>query len=470
MKKVSDEKLNRRNFIKVVSAGAVAAGAALYGCSPSTGSKMGNETNDGVPTDKMTYRTNPSTKDKVSLLGFGCMRFPTLPKADEDGNDIDQKAVNKLVDYAIAHGINYFDTSPHYCQGFSEAAIGKALKKYPRNKFYIATKLSNFPDDPELLTREGAMNMYLQSFKELQVDTIDYYLLHAVGGQTDDMDSMSLLKARFIDNGMLDFLLKEREKGHIRNLGFSFHGDVAVYDYLLSLNVKWDFVQIMLNYVDWDHAANDEVNANYLYGELLKRHIPAVIMEPLRGGRLARLNFQLLSRLKQIRPNDNPAAWAFRFAGSFPDVLTVLSGMTYLENIQQNVQTYSPLQPVTEKEKVLLEQIVEEIQKFPYIQCTACQYCMPCPYGINIPGIFAHYNKCLDEGNYSTETQDPNYKKARRAFLIDLDRQIPRDRQPDHCIACGQCVPKCPQQIQIPDEMQKIDVFVNDLKKQGTNL
>lgn len=461
------KKISRRNFIRTIGSGAAVTTTALYGCKPH-GKFSTNENNDGVPIGKMTYRINPSTSDKVSLLGYGCMRLPTIPNSkNKEGNDIDQDSVNQMVDYAIAHGINYFDTSPHYCQGRSEGSIGTALTRHPRNKFFIATKLSNFPDAPETLRREGALEMYHRSFSELQVDQIDYYLLHSVGGGND---SMALLKQRFFDNGMLDFLLKEREAKHIRNLGFSFHGDVKIFDYLLSLNIKWDFVQIMLNYVDWRHASEGNVNAEYLYEELAKRKIPAIIMEPLRGGRLARLDLHLLAKLKQIHPEDNAAAWAFRYAGSFPDVLTVLSGMTYLENVQQNVKTYSPLHPVTNKEKKILEQIVEEVQKFPYIPCTGCQYCMPCPYGLNIPGIFAHYNKCLDEGNYTNNIKDQNYKKARWAFLVGLNRQIARDRQPDHCVGCAQCEPKCPQRIKIPEEMQKIDKFINALKENENNL
>lgn len=454
--------INRRDFLKTLGVGSVISAGALAGCN------IKGNNGDDVPVGKMTYRINHNTGDKVSILGYGCMRLPTKPKQKEDESDvIDQDMVNKLTDFAITHGVNYFDTSPRYCEGKSEEAVGIALKKHPRNKFYVATKLSNFIDDDEsAASREASMQMYHDSFKFLQVDHIDYYLLHAIGKSIDDFN------IRFIDNGMLDFLMEERKAGRIRNLGFSFHGDVAVFDHALSLHnkVHWDFVQIQLNYFDWEHASKDDVNANYLYGELHKLNIPSVIMEPLRGGRLAKIEFHLFEKLRQIRPDDTAASWAFRYAGSYPDVLTVLSGMTYMENLQENIKTYSPLQPVNEKEKALLAQIVDGVSKFPYIGCTGCKYCMPCPYGLNIPAIFAQYNKCLDEGNYPADTQDKDYRKARRAFLLGMDRSVPRERQAQNCVSCGACQPKCPQHIEIPTEMQKIDKFMNKLKLESTQL
>ena len=325
MKEDNKNKINRRDFFKLAGAGTLASAAALYGCS---GNKNNGESESAalgeISTDKMTYRTNPNTGDRVSLLGYGCMRWPTRKRADGNGDEIDQEAVNDLIDYAIAHGVNYFDTSPAYVQGLSERATGIALKRHPREKFFLATKLSNF--SPSTHSREESLAMYHRSFRDLQVDYIDYLLLHGIG-----MGGMEALRSRYLDNGMLDFLLKEREAGRIRNLGFSYHGDIEVFDYLLSRHdeLKWDFVQIQLNYVDWRHAK--EVNtrntdAEYLYAELVKRNIPAVIMEPLLGGRLSRLNDHLMARLKQRRPQESVASWAFRFAGTFPDVLTVLRG------------------------------------------------------------------------------------------------------------------------------------------------
>ena len=459
--------IDRREFLRRLGAGAaVTAVAAATGCGSRNNPLAGGRTAQGeIPTDGMTYRTNPKTGDRVSLLGYGCMRWPTVSKTSaRDSNDeIDQEMVNRLVDYAIEHGVNYFDTSPAYCKGHSERATGIALSRHPRDKYFIATKLSNFA--PETWSREASIAMYRNSFRELQVDYIDYLLLHGIG-----MGGMEALHGRYLDNGVLDFLIGERKAGRIRNLGFSYHGDIEAFDYLLSRHdeIGWDFVQIQLNYVDWHHAK--EVNtrntdAEYLYGELVKRNIPAVIMEPLLGGRLASLNDFLMARLKQHRPDDSIASWAFRYAGSFPDVLTVLSGMTYMEHLQDNLRSYAPLEECTPEELELLEQTAQTMLRYPSVPCTACQYCMPCPYGLDIPSIFAHYNKCINEGNVPASSQDENYSKARRAFLIGYDRSVPRLRQADRCIGCNQCAPHCPQGINIPAQMQRIDRFVEDLKR-----
>lgn len=311
-----------------------------------------------------------------------------------------------------------------------------------------------------------SMDMYCQSFVNLKTDYIDYYLLHAVGGGS----GMGLLNERFFDNGILEFLLKEREAGRIRNLGFSYHGDIRVFDYLLSLHdrVKWDFVQIQLNYLDWTHAKQvnpRNTNAEYLYGELQKRGIPATIMQPLLGGRLSNLPQHIVSRLKQREPENSTASWAFRFAGTHPGVLTVLSGMTYMEHLQDNVRTYSPLVPLTDDELEFLEQTADLMMQYPTVPCNDCKYCMPCPYGIDIPAILLHYNKCVNEGNLISNPGDEHYSQARRAYLIGYDRSVPHLRQANHCIGCNQCSPACPQGIDIPKELHRIDAFVEDLKR-----
>ena len=460
-KNENPQEMNRRKFLKVFGGGAVASSAALYGCAPKNEPGAAVALGE-VPTDKMTYRQHPTNGDKVSILGYGCMRWPL--KQGSDGKDqIDQEAVNRLVDYAIEHGVNYFDTSPVYVQGMSEKATGIALARHPRNSYYLATKLSNFQN----YTRENSLAMYRQSFRDLQTDYLDYYLLHSIGGG----NGIELFNDRYINNGMLDFLVKEREAGRIRHLGFSYHGDVKVFDYLLSRHdeFKWDFVQIQLNYVDWKHAK--EVNtrntdAEYLYGELQKLNIPAIIMEPLLGGRLSNVPTHVANTLKLRKPESSVASWAFRFAGSFSGVLTVLSGMTYMEHLEDNLRTFSPLDPLTDDDKVFLEETAQLMLRYPTIPCNDCKYCMRCPYGLDIPAVLLHYNKCINEGNVPASSQDENYHKARRAFLIGYDRSVPRLRQASHCIGCDQCVHHCPQGINIPKEMQRIDHFVEDLKQE----
>ena len=452
-------KIDRREFLKTRGLGAAATTAALYGCAPKSGS--GTSAPQGeVPTDRMTYRTSSSTGDRVSLLGYGCMRWPLLETPAADGNPIDQETVNTLVDYALAHGVNYFDTAPVYLQGFSERSTGIALKRHPRESYFVATKMSNFSNP----TRENSLAMYRQSFRELQVDYLDYYLLHSLGGK-----GIETFRQRFIDNGVLKFLQGERAAGRIRNLGWSFHGSKELFEHMMAMHdsgeAHWDFVQIQMNYVDWRHASGRNLNADYLYGELEKRNIPVVIMEPLLGGRLSRLTDHLVARLKEQRPTQSAASWAFRFAGSYPKVLTVLSGMTYMEHLQDNIRTYSPLEELTEAEYALLEETARDLLRYPMVPCTDCQYCMPCPYGLNIPAIFAHYNKCINEGNVPKSAQDPDYQRARRAFLIGYDRSVPRLRQASHCIGCRQCVSHCPQTIDIPQQLHRIDHFVEQLRR-----
>ena len=414
-----------------------------------------------IPTDKMTYRVNHNNNDRVSILGYGCMRWPMIPNPSGQGEIVDQESVNRLIAYAMEHGVNYYDTSPAYCQGFSEGATGEALSRFPREKFLVATKLSNFA--PSTWSRESSIAMYRNSFKELRVDVIDYYLLHSIGN-----GGIETFNKRYIENGMVDYLMEERKAGRIRNLGFSFHGTKEVFDRVLAMHEKvhWDFVQIQLNYVDWRHASGANVNADYLYAELVKRNIPAIIMEPLLGGRLSNVPEHIMLRLKQQRPDESVASWAFRFAGSPENVLTVLSGMTYMEHLQDNLLTYSPLVPLNEDDYVFLEETAQLMLKYPTIPCNDCKYCMPCPYGIDIPGVLLHYNKCVNEGNVPKSSQDKNYRKARRAFLIGYDRSVTRLRQADHCIGCAQCNEHCPQSIDIPAEMQRINDFVEQLKQE----
>ncbi len=465
------KKISRRKFLGMLGVGTTATATMLTGCKNKMEDALRDEYIDQVepPVGKMTMRTNPTTGDKVSLLGYGMMRLP-VKEATEDGAEevIDQAQVNRLVDYAIEHGVNYFDTSPAYCNGNSEESTGIALSRHKRSEYFIATKLSNFNE--ETWSAAASKEMYHNSMKALRVDYIDYYLLHGIG-----MGGMDNLNGRYIDNGILDFLVEERAAGRIRNLGFSYHGDIEVFDYLLSQHdkYKWDFVQIELNYLDWKHAKEinpRNTNADYLYAELQKRHIPSVIMEPLLGGRLVNIPQYMVKQLKQHDPEASTASWAFRYAGSPEGVLTVLSGMTYMEHLKDNLLTYCPLKPTTKEENALLEGIAEQIVKMETIPCNDCKYCMPCPYGVDIPGIFVHYNKCKNEGTLPVDAGSEEYRRQRREYLISLDRAVEEKRQPQHCIGCGQCEPHCPQRINIPQELQRIDEFINNLKKESVEL
>ena len=459
------ESITRRDFLKK-SAAAGAAAAGLGACSgASSGPKASGA---GLAIGEMDTRR--CGDDTVSLLGYGCMRWPTMRVGNQ--TVIDQEKVNELVDFAYRHGVTYFDTAPVYVQGLSERATGLALSRYPRESFRIATKLSNQRMAGQGLSPEqlykASVEMYEESFRELGVDYIDYYLLHSIGGG----DGMPLLRERFFDNGVLDFLVQEREKGRIRHLGWSFHGDVAVFDYMLSLHdegkYRWDFVQIQMNYLDWRHAkATNErnINAEYLYGELEKRGIPCTIMEPLLGGRLSNVPDHVAEFLKTREPDRSVASWAFRFCGTYPGVLSVLSGMTYMEHLQDNLTSLAPLKPLTEDDLEYLQRAANLMAAYPTIPCNQCNYCMPYPYGLDIPNILTFYNKCINEGNMPDGRQDPNYRKARRAFLVGYSRAVPSLRQADHCTGCNQCSPECPQRIDIPAELRKIDSYAEQLRQ-----
>ncbi len=465
--------LTRRNFLKTLGGGVVASSALLTACRK--GSQGTAPTQDDPHAQgSMTLRTNPNTGDRVSLLGFGMMRLPVIGGSDNGtarerhDADIDQEMVNALVDYALAHGVNYFDTSPAYCQGLSERSTGIALSRHPRDSYYIATKLSNF-NEPTW-PREQGIRMFENSLKELQTDHVDYLLLHGIGMGDD---SLATFNARFIDNGLLPWLVEQKQAGRIRNLGFSYHGDIKIFDMLLQWHDEgryhWDFAQIELNYIDWDYAARinpRNTNARYLYDELAKRGIPAVIMEPLLGGRLSSLPDELARKMKARQPDASVASWAFRFAGTPEGVLTALSGMTYMEHLQDNVRTYSPLVPLTDEEQEFLQGVAHDYFNLSTIPCNQCNYCMPCPYGINIPALFVHYNRCVEEGNLPNRSDvSREYRRARRAFLIGYDRSVPRLRQAAHCISCSQCVPHCPQGIDIPSTLRRIDSIVDELRQ-----
>ena len=308
---------------------------------------------------------------------------------------------------------------------------------------------------------DEAKRMYEKSFKELQVDYIDYYLLHHVGGS-----GMAEFCKRFLDNGLIDFLLKERQAGLIHHLGWSYHGNVEVFDWLLDhqRDYHWDFAQIEMNYLDWRHASLDksgwkqDADAEYLYNKLEKTGVQTVVMEPLRGGSLARMRDNLKQRLNALRPDDSPAQWALRWVGSHPNILTTLSGMNEMSHLKENIGTFSPLEPCTESENRLLEEIADVMAGFPVIPCTTCRYCTPCPFGVDIPGNFAYYNDAVEQQILPLpDMQADNYTARKQQFADGMKKALPdASTWANRCVGCEACMKKCPQQIRIPNQMARI--------------
>ena len=442
--------MDRREFIKVGAASA-AASIALGACDNSSNGSPAPQGSSDAQQGQVARHY-----EGVSLLGYGCMRWPTY-KAEDGKQKIDQQKVNDLVDYAISHGVNYFDTAPVYLEGDSERATAEALSRYPRSSYLLATKLSNFGD----WTYESSKEMFRRSLEIFNTGYVDYYLLHSIGSGAD-------FERRFGSTGIMDFLLKEREQGRIRNLGFSFHGAREGFDELMALHSKyhWDFVQIQMNYVDWAHAGARNTNAQYLYTKLDSMDIPIVIMEPLRGGRLADLPAAISDKMKAREPSKSLSSWAFRFVGSFPRVMCILSGMTYMEHLEDNVKTFSSFKPLNSEELDFLAEVADQLETYPLIRCTGCQYCMPCPYGLNIPAIFKFYNDNVNAGTYVSSREQEDYARLRRNYLRSYNKTIEPDRQADHCIGCGKCARECPQHIAIPRELRRIDEYIESLKQQ----
>ena len=410
------------------------------------------------------YMTTRKTKDgkTVSLLGYGAMRLPTTDGGHANGwapdgysnAEIDQATLDAQVKTMLEHGVNYFDTSPAYCRGESERRLGEALAKsgFKRSDYMIATKLSNFA--PQQYPLEECKKMFEASLKFLRTDYIDNYLLHAIGN-----DGFATFSKRYLENGALDWCVELRREGRIRNLGFSYHGDPKAFEWCLEHNdkYKWDFCQIQMNYVDWLHAQETNprnLDAKYLYGRLTELGIPVVIMEPLLGGRLARPNYALSRELSPLDPDASLAKWALRFCGTYPNVMTILSGMTRTAHVEENIATFSPLVPCTEKELAALERAAVALIKLHTIPCNYCNYCMPCPFGLDIPAILTFRNAVI------TAEKAPSAREALAMYRSAVPDML---RRAERCTGCNRCKMHCPQSIDISKELGEIDKWVDSL-------
>ena len=354
--------------------------------------------------------------DQVSVLGLGCMR---LPRLNSEAQEIDYVKAQEIVDYAFASGINYFDTAYKYHDGGSEVFLGSALMKYDRSSFYLATKMPIWEaDSPDAMRR-----IFYHQLERLQTDYFDFYLFHAL-----NQDNFR----KCVDFGLYEFLSEKKREGVIRNLGFSFHDSPQVLEQIVDA-YEWDFAQIQLNYLDWDMQ-----NAKRQYEILTDHHLPVIVMEPVRGGVLANPCEAANALFREARPDQSIASWAIRYAASLPNVMTVLSGMSTMEQIEDNVRTMTNFEPLTEADYEVIDRAVDAYRKKDTIPCTGCRYCMDCPSGVEIPTVFSLYNQ---------------YALNQNKEVFD---EIDATARAEQCIACGQCMEHCPQSIPIPEKMAMI--------------
>lgn len=359
---------------------------------------------------------------KLSALGMGAMRLPVI-----DGNDgvVDEKAAAEMVDYAMSQGVNYYDTAWGYHEGNSELVMGRALKKYPRESFYLADKFPGY----DLANMPKVKEIFPKQLEKCQVEYFDFYLFHNVC----EMNIDAYLDPKY---GTYDYLLAQKKNGRIRHLGFSAHGDYDVMKRFLEAYGKdMEFCQIQLNYLDWDFQdAKRKV-------ELLNQwNIPVWVMEPLRGGKLASLAPEDEAKLKALRPDEGIPAWAFRYLQSIPSVVVTLSGMSNMEQMKENIATFETDKPLNETELETLHAIAQGMVKKIVLPCTACHYCTShCPQGLDIPNLLSLYNEhCFTQGGFIA----PMALSA-----------IPADKQPSACIGCRSCEAVCPQGIKISEAM-----------------
>ncbi len=358
---------------------------------------------------------------KLSALGMGTMRLPT--KADN--SEIDMEAAEAMVDYAMAHGVNYYDTAWGYHDGNSEIFVGKALSRYPRDSFFLATKFPGY----DLSNMGKVEEIFEKQLQKCRTDYFDFYLFHNVC----EMNIDEYLDRNF---NTFDYLIKQKKNGRIRHLGFSAHGSLEVMKRFLDYyGEAMEFCQIQLNYLDWSFQ---DAKAK---AELLNLHnIPIFVMEPLRGGRLANLTEEEAEPLKKLRPDESIPAWAFRFIQSVPGVVVTLSGMSDAEQLSENVRIFETEAPLNKEETDVLLKTAYEMVAKAGVPCTACRYCVPhCPQGLDIPGLLKLYNEHSFTGG---------------GFLAPMALMaIPTEKHPDACLGCRSCEKVCPQQIKISEAL-----------------
>lgn len=385
----------------------------------------------------MEKRIYARTGEAVSLLGYGTMRLPKTPE-----EKIDFPAALRLIDTAYQNGVNYFDTAYMYHAEESELLVGEALSRYPRESFFLADKLPGWMCGENGL--EGAKKIFADQLSKCRTTYFDFYLCHSLNNQKD-------FERLYLEGGVLAYLEEEQKAGRIHNLGFSFHGNPAFFKFLMELR-KWDFCQIQCNYFDWDNQ-----NAKELYRLSEEYGVQLMIMEPVRGGGLVSLCDEAVSILKEAEPEKSTASWAIRFAASLPNVLCVLSGMSNLEQVEDNLATMNDFVPLSDAERAVLSRAVEAYARKGTVPCTGCRYCFECPKQIAIPDIFAFYNEIAAAGKlpFSVGVAPEELEARKKAFLAAYE-QIPAEARPENCIRCKKCMEHCPQQIRIPDRLAEI--------------
>ncbi len=372
----------------------------------------------------MYTRTYKNVGPELSLLGLGCMR---LPQTAGENPVIDEQHALDMVDLAYSRGINYYDTAYFYHGGASEPFVGKALSRYPRESLHIATKMPVF----KVETMADAETIFADQLAKLQTDYIDFYLCHAI-------NAASFEKMEKI--GLYDFLKAKKDAGIIKHLGFSFHDSPEALKVIVDAH-EWDFAQIQLNYLDWEMQ-----RANEQYQVLTDAGIPVVIMEPVRGGTLADLGEEANAILKAAHPDWSIASWALRYAASLPNVMMVLSGMSNMDQMADNLNTFDSFAPLSDADRAVLAEALAAFRRRTFVPCTGCKYCVDCPMGIDIPTVFTRYNQ------YALHKDAAAFKKHLEA--------LPEGSRPTDCIACGLCAGVCPQHIGIPELMSKISDII----------